>query len=63
MAVASQPVDSENTGADVTEPLRRLHFSMWIVLSALLVALFAAGLIVRRPTISKNPRLSWEKYR
>ena len=50
-------------GANMTEPLRRLHFSMWIVLTALLVALFAAGLMVRRPTMPKNPSVSWEKYK
>lgn len=45
------------------KPLRRSHFRIWIVLSAVLSALFAAGLIVHRPTTPKNPNLHWEKYK
>ena len=45
------------------EPLRRSHFRIWILLSVLLPALLAAGLIVRRPTIPKNPNVHWEKYK
>jgi len=45
------------------EPLRRSHFRIWIVLSALLLVLFTASLIVRRPTTPKNPNVHWEKYK
>jgi hypothetical protein len=43
------------------QPLRRTHFWIWVFLSTLLVALFTAGLIVRRPTTPKNPALHWEQ--
>ena len=45
------------------EPLRRSHFRVWIVVSALLSILYTAGLIVRRPTMPKNPNAHWEKYK
>jgi len=45
------------------EPLRRAHFRIWIVLSVLLPILYAASLIVRRPTTPKNPNVHWEKYK
>lgn len=47
----------------MVEPLRRSHFGIWIALSALLSVLFAAGLIVRRPTTPKNLNVHWEKYK
>jgi hypothetical protein len=45
------------------QPLRRRHFGIWIVLTTLLGALFAASLMVRRPTTPNNPSIHWEKYR
>jgi len=50
-------------GRPMIEPLRRSHLRIWVVLSALLSVLFAAGLIVRRPTTPKNPNVHWEKYK
>ena len=47
----------------MTEPLRRTHFRIWIVLSALLPIFYAAALIVRRPTTPKNSTVNWEKYK
>lgn len=43
------------------QPLRRTHFWIWVCLSTVLVALFSAGLIVRRPTTPKNSGLRWEQ--
>ena len=45
------------------QPLRRAHFRIWVILSALLSILFIAGLLVRRPVTPKNPNLHWEKYK
>ena len=45
------------------QPLRRAHFRIWMVLSALLSILFIAGLVVGRPATPKNPKLHWEKYK
>lgn len=45
------------------QPLRRSHLRIWIVLSALLTALFAGGLVSRRPTKPKNPNVHWELYK
>jgi hypothetical protein len=44
------------------QPLRRRHFSIWILLTSLLVVLFTAALAVRRPTTPTNPALRWETY-
>ena len=43
------------------QPLRRRHYGIWIVLTMLLSVLFAAGLMVRRPTTPNNPSVNWEK--
>ena len=45
------------------QPLRRSHLRIWVVLSTLLTALFAAGLMSRRPTMPKNPAVHWERYK
>jgi len=45
------------------QPLRHTHFWVWVFLSAFLGALFAAGLIVRRPTMPNNPTVHWERYK
>ncbi len=45
------------------QPLRRYHFWIWAVLSTVLSALFIAGLMVRRPTMPKNPAVHWETYK
>ena len=44
-------------------PLRRAHYRIWLVLAALMYAIFIAGLIVRRSTTPPNPGLHWEQYR
>ena len=44
------------------QPLRRGHLWIWVFLSTLLVALFTAGVIVRRPTTPKNPALHWGEF-
>jgi hypothetical protein len=44
-------------------PLRRAHYRIWMVLSALLSILFIAGLVVRRPATPDNPDLHWEKFK
>ena len=45
------------------QPLRRAHFRIWMVLSALLSILFIAGLVVGRPGTPDNPDLRWEKFK
>jgi hypothetical protein len=45
------------------QPLRRRHFQVWLLLPLLIAGLFAAGLLVRRPTLSPNPNFSWETYK
>jgi hypothetical protein len=45
------------------QPLRRAHFWIWAMVPLLLAILFAAGLIVRRPTIPTNENAHWEKYK
>ena len=45
------------------QPLRRAHFRIWLVPSALLSVLFMAGLVLRRPVTPKNLNLHWEKYK
>ena len=62
MAAASDALDGK-TAAGMIQPLRRTHFWIWIVLTALLSLMFTAGLIVRRPATPKNPDLHWEKYK
>ncbi len=44
-------------------PLRRAHFRIWIVLTAALYAIFAAGLLARRDTTPRNRGVDWEKLR
>ena len=43
------------------QPLRRVHFWIWVFLSTLLFALFCAGLMVRRPTTPNNTDFRWEQ--
>ena len=45
------------------QPLRRAHFRIWIVLTAILYAVFAAGLLARRASTPRNPNLHWEQSR
>jgi hypothetical protein len=47
----------------MTRPLRRAHFWIWVTLSVLLPALFAAGLAARRETTPANPEIHWEQFR
>jgi hypothetical protein len=44
-------------------PLRRAHYRLWLVLAAVIYAIFIAGLIARRTTTPPNPGLHWEQYR
>lgn len=45
------------------QPLRRSHLWIWVFLSTFLGALFTIGLIVRRPTTPKNPKVHWEQFK
>jgi hypothetical protein len=45
------------------QPLRRSHFRTWLLLPPLLIALFAAGLIVRRSTMPANAHIHWGSYK
>ena len=45
------------------QPLRRVHFRIWVVLAVVLYAVFIAGLLVRRTTTPPNPSLRWEQLR
>jgi hypothetical protein len=47
----------------MTQPLRRAHLRIWIVLGVVLYAVFAAGLLARRDPTPRNPNLNWEQYR
>jgi hypothetical protein len=44
-------------------PLRRAHYRIWLVLAAVMYAIFIAGLLARRTTTPPNPGLHWEQYR
>jgi hypothetical protein len=44
-------------------PLRRAHYRIWLVLAAIMYAIFIAGLLARRSTTPPNPGLHWEQYR
>lgn len=45
------------------QPLRCSHFRIWVLLPVLMMALFAAGLVVRRSTMPENTTLHWERYK
>jgi len=45
------------------QPLRRLHFKIWLVLPLIFAALFSAGLLLRRSTIPANAHIHWETYK
>jgi hypothetical protein len=45
------------------QPLRRAHFTIWMVLAVLLYAVVFAGLTARRSTTPTNPNLHWENLR
>ncbi|MEO8372674.1 MAG: hypothetical protein ABI806_26040 [Candidatus Solibacter sp.] len=47
----------------MTQPIRRAHLRIWIVLAVILYAVFAAGLSARRDAAPRNPNLNWEHYR
>src|SRR5215471_12658049 len=42
------------------QPLRRLHFRIWLVLPVIFAVLFGAGLLVRRSTMPANAHIRWE---
>ena len=45
------------------QPLRRVHFRIWVVLAVVLYAVFIAGLLARRTSTPSNPNLHWEQDR
>ena len=45
----------------MTQPLRKLHRRMMIVLAVLLPATFVAGLAARRSPAPANPQIHWEE--
>ena len=45
------------------QPLRRVHFRIWVVLAVVLYAVFIAGLLARRTSTPSNPNLHWEQLR
>jgi hypothetical protein len=47
----------------MTQPVRRVHFWVWIILAVLVPVVFIASLIVRRTTTPKNPNVHWEQYK
>jgi hypothetical protein len=47
----------------MTQPLRRAHFRIWVVLALVLYAVLIGGLLARRSTTPPNPNLNWEQYR
>ena len=47
----------------MTQPIRRAHLRIWLVLALSLCAVFAMGLLVRRDPAPRNPNLNWEQYR
>jgi hypothetical protein len=47
----------------MTQPLRRAHFRIWLVLAIVLYVVFVAGLLARRPTTPPNPNVRWEQLR
>lgn len=44
------------------QPLRRAHFRIWLILPAILVLLWAAGLASRRTAAPVNPAVHWEAF-
>ena len=45
------------------QPLRGVHFRIWVVLAVVLYAVFIAGLLARRTSMPSNPTLHWERIR
>ena len=46
----------------MTQPLRKAHSRIWVVLAVALVTLFVAALATR-PAAPTNPNLNWEAIR
>jgi len=42
------------------QPLRQAHRRIWILLPVVLLIVFVAGLVVRRPSTPVNPNVRWE---
>jgi hypothetical protein len=61
LAVVVDAVDSG--GAAMIQPLRRAHFRIWLVLVAVLYAVFIAGLVARRSATPPNQNVYWENHR
>jgi hypothetical protein len=57
------PLDSGGDASRMTEPLRRAHFWIWVLLPAILAIAFVAGLAARRNTTPANPGVLWETYK
>jgi len=47
----------------MTQPLRRAHLRIWIVLTVALYGLVLAGLAARHTTTPANTNLHWEQFR
>lgn len=47
----------------MTQPLRRAHLGIWMVLALVLYAVFVGGLLARRSTTPPNPNWKGEQYR
>jgi hypothetical protein len=47
----------------MTQPLRRTHFRIWLVLPLLFAVLFVAGLFVRGSAMQTNAHIHWETYK
>ncbi len=43
------------------QPLRKAHLRIWLALTVILYAVFAAGLLARRSSTPPNPNLRWER--
>jgi hypothetical protein len=47
----------------MSRSLRETHLRIWMVLAAILAAIFTTALIIRKPSPPQNPGLFWERYR
>lgn len=44
-------------------PLRKAHFRIWLLLTVVLYAVLAAGLLARRQATPLNSNVHWEQLR
>ena len=43
----------------MTQPIRRAHWRIMLVLAVMLPAAFVAGILARRPAPPANPKMNW----